>query len=77
MIFDSLVACIAKLKFQVSNCMAFPGMKLPLLIPDLPPRNGSIDDPDQNSTEEDEEEIDDDEEGTLQEVQDSNTKTAA
>ena len=54
--------------------MAFPGMKLPLLIPDLP-RNGSIDD--QISTEEDEEEIDDDEEGTLQEVQDSNTKTAA
>ena len=49
--------------------MAFPGMKLPLLIPELP-RNGSVDD--QNSTEEDEEEIDDDEDG-LQEMQKTKT----
>lgn len=51
--------------------MAFPGMKLPLLIPEIP-RSGSIED--QNSTEEDEEEIDDDEDG-VQEMQ--KTKTSA
>jgi len=56
---------------KTNNCMAFPGMKLPLLIPEIP-RNGSIED--QNSTEEDEEEIDDDEDG-VQEMQ--KTKTTA
>ena len=65
--------------FQINNSNAFPGMKLPLILPEilrngseLLRNGGSIDE--HNSTEEDEEEIDDDEDG-LEEVQNSKTKT--
>ena len=65
---------------QITNSNAFPGMKLPLIMPEIL-RNGpeilrnggSIDE--HNSTEEDEEEIDDDEDAGLEEISNSKTNT--
>jgi len=65
---------------KITNSNAFPGMKLPLILPEIIRNSpeilrngGSIDE--HNSTEEDEEEIDDDEDAGLEEISNSKTNT--